>query len=94
MRPQTTVAFDDIDLADHDSFSDATPYEWFARLRREAPVWCHPAPSDGSLPPSWCLTRHDDIAAVSHDHRRFSSRHGASLLQLQSFDEELLEAMP
>jgi cholest-4-en-3-one 26-monooxygenase len=94
MAAHVGAGFEDVDLADHDSFRDATPYEWFARLRREAPVWRHPAPADGTLPPFWCLTRYEDIAAVSHDHRRFSSRYGASLLQLQSFDEELLSTMP
>src|SRR5688572_7059358 len=83
-----------IDLVDHGNFAETTPYHWFDLLRREAPVWRHPAPADGSLPPFWCLTRHDDIAAVSHDPTRFSSRQGASLLQLQSFDSNLLAMMP
>ena len=32
----------DIDLSDSANFVDGVPYEWFARLRREAPVHWHP----------------------------------------------------
>ena len=36
--------FADIDLANPDSFVAGVPHEWFARLRREAPVYWHPEP--------------------------------------------------
>src|SRR4051812_18727562 len=44
------VGLDEIDLVDHDRFQDRVPHEWFELLRREAPVFRHPAPADGSLP--------------------------------------------
>ena len=83
------IALDEIDLVDHERFHERVPYEWFEHLRREAPVYRHPAPADGSLPPFWCLTKHADIAAVSHDPTRFTSTNGAALLQIQSFDDNL-----
>lgn len=88
------VGLDEIDLVDHDRFQDRVPHEWFERLRREAPVFRHPAPADGSLPEFWCLTKHADIAAVSHDPGRFSSARGAALLQIQRFDENLMAIAP
>ena len=35
----------DIDLCDPDNFVDGVPYEWFAQLRKEAPVHWHPDPA-------------------------------------------------
>ena len=34
----------DIDLCDPGSFVAGVPYDWFAQLRREAPVYWHPDP--------------------------------------------------
>lgn len=35
--------FDEIDLTDLDVFAERMPHEWFDALRREHPVWLHPA---------------------------------------------------
>jgi len=88
------VGVDEIDLVDHDRFQDRVPHEWFEVLRREAPVFRHPAPADGSLPAFWCLTKHADIAAASHDSARFSNARGAALLQIQRFDDNLMAIAP
>ena len=39
----SSSALRDIDLTDLDLWADHVPHEWFAVLRREAPVWRHPA---------------------------------------------------
>jgi cytochrome P450 len=67
------AALDDIDLTDPDSFVGGQPHEWYARLRREAPVFRHP---EAGGPGFWVITRYRDIALVNRDHRRFSSSHG------------------
>ena len=44
---------DDIDLTDAANYVDAVPHEWFAALRRQAPVWWHEetsAPASGASP--------------------------------------------
>lgn len=68
----------EIDLANPDHFLAGTPHAWFQRLRREAPVWLHPEP-DG--PGFWCITRYEDLKAVSRNPRVFSSWLGGTTLQ-------------
>src|SRR4051812_15795984 len=67
----------DVDLADHRSFVDAVPHEYFARLRREDPVHWHEEP-DG--PGFWVLTRYADVVTVNRDAATFSSHRGGALL--------------
>jgi cholest-4-en-3-one 26-monooxygenase len=62
----------DIDLADPDSFVSGVPHEWFAYLRREAPVQWHPDP-DGVAEGFWSVTRFDDCVGVNRDYEHFSS---------------------
>jgi cholest-4-en-3-one 26-monooxygenase len=61
------------------------PYDQFARLRREAPVYWHPEPEGRGF---WAITRHADVRAVSRDAATFSSELGGTLLSDQ--DEETL----
>lgn len=35
------ISYDDINLLDSKAFADRVPHEWFAFLRRNAPVWWH-----------------------------------------------------
>ena len=44
------IALDDIDLVNPDSYVARVPFEWFDRLRNDAPVSWHPepAPNKGS----------------------------------------------
>ena len=53
------MSLEEIDLIDGRNFVAGVPYQWFAELRREAPVYWHPeevAPRGGF----WAVTRYDD----------------------------------
>lgn len=64
----------DIDLTDMDRFQQAFPHEWFAFLRREAPVWFHPpTDTEGNERGFWVVTKYEDVVAVSRDWQVFSS---------------------
>ena len=56
----------EIDLGNPDNFVQGVPHEWFAHLRREAPVFWHPDP-DGHADGYWCVTRYDDCVTVNRD---------------------------
>jgi cytochrome P450 len=65
---------DAIDLTDLDRFSNGFPHPVFARLRRDAPVFRHPATEhtpDGE--PFWVLSRHEDVLAAAGAPDVFSS---------------------
>ncbi len=81
------MELNEIDLCDPDNFVDGVPHEWFAYLRREAPVYWHPDPN--SLGGGWwAVTRFDDAVAVNRDYEHFSSSRAATLFH--DFDEEVL----
>lgn len=66
------------DLTDPAVFAAGVPHEFFARMRRESPVFFH----EGRHVPLnfWAVTRYQDIIAVSRDAATFSSqRHGVLL---------------
>ncbi|WP_225848939.1 cytochrome P450 [Streptomyces sp. HPF1205] len=63
------------DLTDQSRFAEGIPYALFARLRREAPAFYHPAGKLADGEGFWVLTRHADIAAASVD-PSFSSQGG------------------
>ena len=73
------VSLEEIDLIDGRNFVAGVPHEWFAELRREAPVYWHPeevAPRGGF----WAVTRYDDCVHVNRDWEHFSSaRRGLAL---------------
>jgi cholest-4-en-3-one 26-monooxygenase len=77
----------DINLCDPDNFVAGVPHEWFARLRREAPVYWHPDPASygGGF---WTVTRFDDSVNVNRDYEHFSSYRSATLFH--DFEEEVL----
>ncbi|MGB7053219.1 MAG: cytochrome P450 [Acidimicrobiales bacterium] len=77
----------DINLCDPDNFVAGVPHEWFAQLRREAPVYWHPDPNSlgGGF---WTVTRFDDSVKVNRDFEHFSSYRAATLFH--DFDEEVL----
>ncbi|MAG31123.1 MAG: cytochrome P450 [Deltaproteobacteria bacterium] len=90
----------DLNLADPDSFASGQPFEYFAVLRREAPVHWNPAPGGGKDHPMairrgfFALTRHADIVQVSRDPKLFSARVGSNLLSdLDDHEETHLTAM-
>jgi cholest-4-en-3-one 26-monooxygenase len=67
----------DIDLTDSRNFVPGVPHEWFAYLRRNAPVWWHEE-TDG--PGFWCVTKYDDCVTVNREHERFSSARRATFI--------------
>ncbi len=79
------VAPGTVDLASHDAFLDGIPHDFFARLRRSAPVSWHP-----EQPPRrgfWCVTKHEDVVAVHKDFRTFSSELGQVRIEELTPDE-------
>jgi hypothetical protein len=51
----STTILDGIDLESPDNYVEAVPWEWFDRLRREAPVVWHPEPEPNRG--FWAVTR-------------------------------------
>jgi hypothetical protein len=82
-----TVVIDGIDLANPDNFIEGVPFEWFRRLRQEAPVAWHrePGPNAGF----WAVTRYDDLVSIHMDWATFSSEIGA--VSLEELDSEQLD---
>lgn len=73
------------ELTDLDAWQRRTPYDDFARLRREAPVaWCREDPPNHGF---WSVHRYADIVEMSRDTVRFSSATGVS------FEEPTAEDM-
>jgi len=62
-----------VDLTDTDLFCHGDPYQAWAWLRDNAPVYWNPDRDGGGF---WALTRYDDLAAVYVDHDTFSSKRG------------------
>lgn len=74
-----TVDLADVDLTDLDRFAHGFPHDLFTRLRRDAPVWFHPAtahtPGGEGF---WVFTRHADVLAAGGDAATFSSETGGA----------------
>jgi cholest-4-en-3-one 26-monooxygenase len=77
----------DIDLGNPERFVESVPHEWFAFLRREAPVQWHPDP-EGFAEGFWSVTRYDDCVGVNRDYEHFSSYRSAALFH--DMDDENL----
>lgn len=68
------------------SLDGGVPYEYLATLRREAPVFWNPPPTDGAIifelgdsyePVGfWVLSKYDDVALASKDSERFTAADG------------------
>jgi cholest-4-en-3-one 26-monooxygenase len=69
----------DIDLNRLDVFEKATPHDQFALLRREAPVHRHEAPPGEQ--DYWCITKHQDVKAISKNPQLFSSERMSAILR-------------
>jgi cholest-4-en-3-one 26-monooxygenase len=69
----------DIDLNDLDTFEKGTPHDQFTLLRREAPVHRH-AGSPGEED-YWCITKHEDVKAISKNPQLFSSERMSAILR-------------
>jgi cholest-4-en-3-one 26-monooxygenase len=83
-----------INLWDKDRFVEGVPHDWFARLRRDAPVFWHEGdptfhgPQRGAGP-FWAVTDYDDVVTVNRDNAAFSSAEG--LVFMWDADDAALE---
>ena len=66
-----------IDLADPLTFAEGVPHDQFRALREEDPVFWH---REVDSPGFWAVTKYEDVAKVSRDHRTFSSARCAVFL--------------
>ena len=71
------IGFGDIDLTNSKAFVPGVPHEWFAFLRKNAPVWWHEE-ADG--PGFWAVTGYEDCNTVNRDYGLFSSHDKGALL--------------
>jgi len=67
-----------IDLYSPDTYAQSMPYDTFAQLRRESPVYWQNEPGG---PGYWALMRYEDIVTVSSDNVLFSSHLGGTNLE-------------
>jgi cholest-4-en-3-one 26-monooxygenase len=84
-RSGDDLTLDDIDLLE-DTWARAVPYDQFALLREQAPVFWHEHPEWKGF---WAVTRYDDVRTVSRDHQTYSAELGSTFLQ--DHTEEALE---
>lgn len=84
-----------LDLSDGALYREGFPHAVFARLRREAPVWWHPAPQGflGADEGFWVLSRHADIQAANRDTGLFSAVDGPSLVHRPEMRGMMLVSM-
>jgi cytochrome P450 len=78
----------DIDLTDLEKFKDGAPWEAFAALRRDEPLFWND--ETGGNQGFWSLTRHEDVVAVNRDDIRFSSEVGQVTLEEISEEDMLV----
>jgi cytochrome P450 len=74
-----------IDLISTGSFASGHPWDQYAWLRANAPVYRHPDPFGTFF---WALTKYDDVKAVSRNTELFSSYERGVMLG-EASDEEL-----
>ena len=71
------VDFSDINLLDSTVFAERVPHEWFAFLRKNAPVWWH---EEEGGPGFWAVTTLAEATQVNRDYEHFSSARKATYL--------------
>jgi cholest-4-en-3-one 26-monooxygenase len=84
-----------LDLTDVRHYRRGFPYALFARLRREAPVWWHPAPAGFRSADAgfWVLSKYDDVRAANRDTDTFSALDGPSLADRPEMRGTMLVSM-
>lgn len=82
MAEADALDLSDIDLLE-DTWADRVPHAEFARLRRDEPLFWHEQVDDTGF---WAVTRHEDIVAISRDHKTFSMELGGSFIQTADED--------
>jgi cholest-4-en-3-one 26-monooxygenase len=82
-QPRIAPGFD---LTDPDLYAIRVPHEELAELRRSAPVWWNPQPTDIGFPDDgfWAVTRHRDVVAVSRDSDIWSSQTNGAIIRYVS----------
>jgi cholest-4-en-3-one 26-monooxygenase len=82
-QPRIAPGFD---LTDPDLYAIRVPHEELAELRRTAPVWWNPQPTDIGFPDDgfWAVTRHRDVVAVSRDSDTWSSQTNGAIIRYVS----------
>jgi cholest-4-en-3-one 26-monooxygenase len=82
-QPRIAPGFD---LTDPDLYADRVPQEELAELRRAAPIWWNPQPSDMGFNDDgfWAVTRHRDVVAISRDSDTFSSYENTAIVRFSS----------
>jgi len=85
------VSLEAVDLTDLDRWVEGVPHDWFALLRRAAPLHRQEERDGRGF---WSFTRYEDIVAASKDYGTYSSESGGTSLQDLSPDElELRKSM-
>ncbi|MCH2173153.1 cytochrome P450 [Myxococcota bacterium] len=80
--PHTPISLGDIDLTQPESYRGGFPHDVFSTLRREAPIWWHPAVPKCVEVDSrgfWVLSKHEDIQMASRNPDIFSAKDGPTL---------------
>ena len=82
-QPRIAPGFD---LTDPDLYAQRVPHEELAELRRAAPIWWNPQPSDMGFNDDgfWAVTRHRDVVAISRDSETFSSYENTAIVRFAS----------
>ncbi len=81
---------DEIDLTDLDVFAERMPHEWFDALRRDHPVWQHPA-TETEPEPFWVVSSYEHITEVHragtlYSHQTGPGREGAGGIALNDIE--------
>ena len=81
---------DEIDLTDLDVFAERMPHEWFDALRRDHPVWQHPA-TETEPEPFWVVSSYEHLTEVHragtlYSHQTGPGREGAGGIALNDIE--------
>jgi cytochrome P450 len=84
-----------VDLTDVRHYRRGFPHALFVQLRREAPVWWHPAPANfrGADAGFWVLSKYDDVRDANRDTETFSALDGPSLVDRPEMRGTMLVSM-
>ena len=79
-QPRIAPGFD---LTDPDLYAERVPQEELAELRRAAPIWWNPQPTDIGFNDDgfWAVTRHADVVAVSRDSEKFCTSENSAIIR-------------
>ena len=75
------VPIESVQIADDELWADGPPYALFKRMRGECPI--HWSPAIEQFPEEegfWSVTTAEDVHAVSHDWKTYSSAQGFTAL--------------